>query len=96
MMKKVLTAVIIMIGVIGATHFEHNYTRNNCVVTDKNDCILELTDRCGYTWVWLAEEQHEIELYQSVEIGDELDIKMHDNFSSAYIDDDVIKELIKK
>lgn len=95
-MKKLVLGLMALVLFAGACHFEHNYTRHDCEVTHKNDCIIEVVDKCGESWSWQAETEEEIELYRSLELGDNVDIKMHDAFTSAYIGDDVIKKMIKK
>jgi hypothetical protein len=93
---KILVAVLLVGMFCGASYYEHNYTRKDCKVTDKNDAVIEFTDKCGWTWVWCAESEEDIELYQSLEVGNHIDVKMYDNFTSANIDDDEITKIIKK
>lgn len=93
---RILLAVLLVGAFCGACHYEHNYTRDYCEIKNKNDAVIEFEDRCGWTWVWCAETEEDIKLYQSLEVGDKIDVKMHDNFTSAYIDDDIIKAIIKQ
>ena len=71
----------------GACHFEHNYTRKECDVVQICDGIATVIDGCGFTWDFRAKD---------LEVGDIVDLKMHDNFTSANIEDDVIKKVVKK
>ena len=87
MMKRILT-LLVFISLVGvAGHFEHNYTRDNCVAVEVTDTGVIFEDRCGFTWYWEEE---------GFELGDVVDLKMYDNYSSAYIDDDEIKKVIRK
>lgn len=86
-MKKILGLVLILGLFCAASHYEHNYTRYDCKVVEAspNGAIFE--DRCGWTWAVEGE---------GYEVGQIADLKMHDSFTSAYIDDDVIKKVVKK
>jgi hypothetical protein len=96
-MKK-LTVTILLVALfigawVGASYYEHNYTRTDCFVTDKNDAVIAFRDTCGFTWVWCAETDEEIELYRSLKVGSKIDVKMFDNLTPHCIDDDEIKEI---
>ena len=95
-MKKTIATILAMVMVLGGfLYFEHNYTLKDCRVIDKNDSIIALMDADEQVWVWEAFEGHEIDFYNSVELGDELDIKIFDNFTSSHLSDDVVKELVR-
>lgn len=95
-MKRILKVGLVVLLLAVACHIEHNYTRTECEITHKNDAILEFTDKCGFTWSWYAETDEDIDLYNSLEMGDKVNLKMYDNLSSAYIEDDVVKKVVKK
>ena len=88
-MKKVVCnvlVVILFVGMLfGVGYIEHNYTRKDCVVIGSTDTGMLIEDVCGFTWYWEGE---------SYEVGTVVDLKMYDNITSAYIDDDVIKEVV--
>jgi hypothetical protein len=44
-----------------------------------------IEDGCGFTWYYEGE---------GYEVGTVVDLKMYDNITSAYIDDDIIKEVV--
>lgn len=86
-MKKILITVVLLSLFCGVSHYEHNYTRYDCEVIEVNAEGAILKDRCGWTWAVKG---------KGYEIGQIADLKMHDNFTSAYIDDDIIKKVVKK
>ena len=95
-MKKVIAVILAMAVMFGLTmYIEHNYTLEDCEVIGKNDGVLGLIDADEQVWIWEAVEQHEYDFYNSVEVGDELDIKLFDNFTSQHLSDDIIKELVR-
>lgn len=92
-MKKttaIISAVLLLIGFVGACHVEHNYTRKECAVIAATDTGAIFEDACGWQWYWEYEEGEQFK------VGEVANLKMHDNFTSAYIDDDVIKKVVKK
>ena len=93
-MKKIVVGLLIVVGFIGCSYIEHNYTKYHCEVTDKNDAYIEFVDSLNGTWVWNAETEEEIKLYRTLEIGDRIDVKMFDNLTSANVEDDIIKKII--
>ena len=86
-MKKILILVLVLGSFFGASYYEHNYTRYDCKVVEASPYGAIFEDRCGWTWAVEGE---------GYEIGQIADLKMYDNFTSAYIDDDVIKKVVKK
>lgn len=86
-MKKILIVVVLLGLFCGVSYCEHNYIRYNCKVIEASPYSAILEDRSGWTWTVEGE---------GYEIGQIVDLKMHDNFTSAYIDDDIIKKVIKK
>ena len=94
MFKKIIVGLLIVAGFIGVSYIEHNYTKQYCEVTDKNDAYIEFVDSLNGTWVWNAETEEEIEIYKALEVGDRIDVKMFDNLTSANVEDDIIKKII--
>ena len=88
-MSKVLVTLLIVSSFVGASQFEHKYTREDCEVIQICDKCVTFEDRMGETWDWYDEENQ-------FSIGDKADLKMHDNYTSAYNYDDVIKKVEKK
>ena len=86
-MKQILIAILIGIGICTLSYFDHNYTRPDCVVVEASPTGAIFEDECGFTWYVESE---------GYEVGQIVDLKMHDNFSSGYIYDDVIKKVVKK
>ena len=85
-MKKILIAVLILGLFCGACYIEHNYTRTDCEVIEASSMGALIEDRCGFTWYYEGE---------GFEVGDLVDLKMHDNFTSSNIDDDEIKKVVR-
>ncbi len=79
---------ILLIGIFCTTlYYEHNYTRRDCVVIEASPVGAIFEDKCGFTWVIKD---------GGYEIGQIVDLKMHDNCTNTYIYDDVIKKVIKR
>ena len=87
-MSKVLVTLLIVSSFVGASQFEHKYTREDCEVIQICDKCVTFEDRMGETWDWYDEENQ-------FSIGDKADLKMHDNYTSAYIYDDKAMRVIK-
>ena len=87
MVKKVLIGLVILVGFAGASYYEHNYTRDNCetILTTKSG-ITVFRDKTGHHW------EYETTDYK---VGEKVHLKMHDNYTNAYIGDDIIKEIVK-
>jgi hypothetical protein len=86
-MKKLLVIAMFILTISTIGYTEHNYTRDNCVAVETTETGVIFEDRCGFTWYWEEE---------GFEVGDVVDLKMYDNYSSAYIDDDEIKKVVRK
>lgn len=87
-MKKIasLMVVVIFIGMLfGVGYIEHNYTRRDCVVINSTDEGIMVEDTAGYTWYCEG---------VSYPVGTRVDLKMYDNITSAWIDDDIIKKVV--
>lgn len=88
MIKKFLLCVV-MVGIIfWVGYTEHHYTRKDCEVVRVENGVARFEDECGFLWDW------EIEENEYFEVGDFVDLKMNDNHSSGYTDDDVIKKVV--
>ena len=85
-MKKILL-IILFAAIFGsASYYEHNYTRENCKVTQICDGIVTFEDRCGFTWDCETD---------GFEVGDYANLKLFDKGSTAYIGDDIVKKVMK-
>ena len=87
-MKKLVLGLMALVLFAGACHFEHNYTRHDCEVVQICDGIATFEDKCGFYWDW------EIEENEYFEVGDLVDLKMYDKYTSAYVGDDVITKIV--
>lgn len=85
MKKNVLVVLLLCMLFCGASYYEHNYTRYDCEVIEATTTGAIFVDRCGWTWYVEGE---------GYEIGQIADLKMYDSCTSAYIDDDIIKEVV--
>ena len=94
MFKRIIIILLIAIMFLGINYYEHNYTRKECKVLAKCDGIITIVDSCGYEWKWLAETEKEWDLYSSINICDNVSIRMFDNCTSGYIQDDEITKII--
>ena len=94
MFKKIMVIVFIVSCFVGVSYIEHNYTKQYCEVTNKNDAYIEFVDSLGDTWVWNAETEEDIEVYKALEIGNKINVKMFDNLTSTNVEDDIIKKII--
>ena len=86
-MKKILVAVLVIGALYCAAYYEHNYTRENCTVVQVNDGWATIEDKCGFTWDYED---------SNLNVGNVVDLKMHDHNTSAYIGDDVVKSVVLK
>lgn len=87
-MKKILIVITIIMALGFVGHFEHYYTRGNCVVKYADEGQAIITDCNGHEWLIERPEQR---LYRN----DVVILKMHDNYTNN-IKDDVIIKVIKK
>ena len=86
MMRNVLVIMLLVGMFCGASYYEHNYTRHDCVVVEATETGATFADKCGFTWYVDCE---------GYEVGDKADLKMYDNGTVSYIDDDEVKELVR-
>lgn len=86
-MKRNVLVIMLLVGMFcGASYYEHNYTRQDCVVIEATETGAIFEDKCGFTWYVDCE---------GYEVGDKADLKMYDNGTVSYIDDDEVKDLVR-
>ena len=88
-MKKVaiIIAITSLASLNGLSRFEHGYTRDNCKVIEATATGAIIEDRTGNTWYYEAE---------GFNVGDIVDMRMHDNWTPSQIKDDKIMKVIRK
>ena len=87
-MKKIARCLIVVLFIsmfCAVGYIEHNYTRRDCVVISSTDTGIMVEDTAGYTWYCEG---------VSYPVGTRVDLKMYDNITSAWIDDDIIKKVV--
>jgi hypothetical protein len=89
-MKKVLVGMLLLGLFLGATYVAHNYTRKDCEVVMVENGVVRFEDNCGFYWDW------EIEENEYFEVGDFVDLKMHDNCTGGNVEDDTITKVVFK
>lgn len=87
-MKKIALGLVLVLLFGTACYIEHNYTRKDCEVVRVENGIVRFKDKCGFYWDW------EIEENEYFEVGDFVDLKMNDSYSSGYVGDDVITKVV--
>lgn len=87
MKRTVLTIAIFAMMFGTACHYEHNYTKRNCKVTEATETGAMIVDSKGWGWYYEGE---------GFEVGQTVDLKMHDNFTNADNEDDIIKKVVIK
>lgn len=92
--KRIIITLLIAIIFLGMNYYEHHYTRKDCRVIAKCDGELTIVDGCGYEWCWYADNGEEWKLYKDINIDDAISIRMFDNCTSGYIQDDEITKII--
>ena len=91
MLKKIIIGIVIVISVIGAMYYTHNYKRTNCTIVSKCDGELIIQDKSGFYWDWQAEDDSSWKLYKTMSIGEKVTLDMYDNGTENNIEDDIIK-----
>jgi hypothetical protein len=86
-MRKILTAILLVGTFCVANHYEHNYTRKMCEIIKVNNGCVTAQDECGFVWDFKG---------NGFDVGDIVDLKMHDSCTSSYIGDDVVREIVKR
>ena len=85
-MKGFIVSMLLVGMFCGASYYEHNYTREDCVVIEASPTGAIFEDKCGFTWYVECE---------GYKVGDVADLKMYDNCTVSYIDDDEVKDLVR-
>lgn len=88
MFKRVIVVILVICVLCAMNYYEHNYTRQDCEIVSVANGIVRFEDRCEQFWDW------EIAPGEHFEVGDRVDLKMHDNFTSGYICDDEITKVV--
>ena len=84
-MKRNVLVIMLLVGMFcGASYYEHNYTRQDCVVVEASPTGAIFEDGCGFTWYVDCE---------GYEVGDKADLKMYNNCTNNCIDDDEVRGL---
>ena len=95
--KRIIITLLIASMFLGMKYYEHLYTRKDCRVIAECDGELTIVDSCGYEWYWYADNEEEWKLYKNINIDDIISIRMFDNCTSGYIqDDEIIKIILDK
>lgn len=85
--QSIIFAIILIGGFCFCSYYEHHYTRENCVVTKVENNVITVKDKCDYFW--------EFESDKGFAKGDKVNLKMFDNCSDCYVEDDEIVKVIK-
>ena len=89
MIKNVICGILataaITAGLIGAGHFEANYTREDCVVIGHRGYWTMVEDKQGHVWGFEGD---------FFKVGDHVDLKMNTNGTDG-IYDDYVKEAVR-
>lgn len=80
-----LLLLIIVPGIIG--NYENHYTRKDCTVIEITDTYVTVVDEFGDEWSWYIEEKENL----SLNLGDEVDLKIFNSFTDTWQDDEVVK-----
>lgn len=87
MKKNIFKAVLVVIAFILVVAF-YNYTNTHyskeCEVTYKGDNLVVVTDNEGYEWEFTVEDENPLQ------VGNKIKLKMHTNYTSDNIFDDII------
>ena len=84
-MKRNVLVIMLLVGMFcGASYYEHNYIRKDCVVVEASPTGAIFEDKCGFTWYVDCE---------GYEVGDKADLKMYNNHTDNCIDDDEVRGL---
>ena len=85
MIKKIMYVVVVVVVLVGVLYKEHNYTMTDCIVTEATSTGCMIVDGMEQQWYYEGE---------GFAVGDVVTLEMYDNWSSAYLADDVIKEVV--
>ena len=87
-LTKGLFVATVITGLAFGCYTEHNYTKPNCKIINATGKDILIEDLNGN--IWAFEGEH------SFKIGDKVKMKMFDNGTQGYSEDDVIKKIIKE
>ena len=83
-MKKMIIAMLIIIGLMSIGNSMNYYTRHDCVVYSIDGNIITVEDNSGRLWEFIAEDNHSYDKFDTV------DLKMYNNNTDNTIEDDKI------
>lgn len=87
-LTKGLFVATVITGLAFGCYTEHNYIKPNCKIINATSKDILIEDLNGN--IWAFEGEH------SFQIGDKVKMKMFDNGTQGYSEDDVIKKIIKE
>lgn len=87
-MKKILVVGLLVAGFVGCNWYEAHYTREECTVVSTDNGGIMFKDECGNKWFIEGESR-------GFKTGDKADLKMHTNFTTNDIKDDVILKVVR-
>lgn len=85
--QSIIFAIILIGGFCFCNYYEHHYTRDECIVTRIENNVVTVKDKCNFIWEFESDEE--------LSKGDKVKLKMFDNCSDSYIEDDEIVKVIK-
>lgn len=85
-MKKIVLGVMLIVMVIATSYMQNFYTLKDCTVYQINDGYASVEDFCGWAYDFKAND---------LKVGDVVELKMHNNYTERYINDDIVKEYKK-
>jgi hypothetical protein len=81
MLKKIIIATVIIIGVLTLNYTEHHYTRE--VVVREVDCLeVTVEDKQGHLWTLKGTDYT---------VDQEITVVMYDNATSIITDDEIVR-----
>ena len=85
-MKNFIVIIILVVSIFGVSHMQNFYTRMDCTVVQINDGYATIEDVCG--WVWDVDAN-------DLSVGDKVELRMHNNYTERYVNDGIVKKVIK-
>lgn len=86
MMKKIIIIVLTLASLNGLSRLEHNYTRTGKVI-ERQGATIRIADTTGNIWKYDTND---------FQVNDIVSLKMHDNYTSNQIKDDIIVKIKKE
>lgn len=87
MIKKIITITMIISMFAIVTHYEHNYTLKDCMVTEATTEGCMIVDNKGEGWYIEG---------KGYEVGQVVDLKLYDNNTENTNLDDIVKKVVVK